>query len=233
MNNSEDNIVWLPNAQQGLYSSLIETRHTVVFPWLVKTILQRTPSSVLDYGAGDGFLLEQLRKVFDGELLYFDPSPAFETAARRRLHNKDVVFYPSPQSLPQDRLDIIASTAVWMTIDTYEGCVEYLAAQHRALRPGGAALITVTHPCFRQEKYSTFATQFKNEHYLEEGVPFVVSIFAKEKRIEFTDYHWNLSTMVRQASDVGFRLRYLTELADVADGNRRGAPWICLEFQKD
>ena len=39
------------------------------------------------------------------------------------------------------------------------------------LRPA-SVLVVVTHPCFREESYSSFKTQFKNEDYLQNGASF-------------------------------------------------------------
>ena len=35
--------------------------------------------------------------------------------------------------------------------------------RHRLLRGDGRVFIVVTHPCFREESYSSFKTQFENE----------------------------------------------------------------------
>jgi len=39
------------------------------------------------------------------------------------------------------------------------------------LRPA-SVLVVVTHPCFREESYSSLKTQFKNEDYLQNGASF-------------------------------------------------------------
>ena len=62
-----------------------------------------------------------------------------------------------------------------MTLPSYEACLRYLAEQHR-LRCEGRAFIVVTHPCFREESYSSFKTQFNNEDYLQNGASFGVEV---------------------------------------------------------
>jgi hypothetical protein len=118
-----------------------------------------------------------------------------------------------------------------MTLPSYEACLRYLAEQHR-LRCEGRAFIVVTHPCFREESYSSFKTQFNNEDYLQSGASFGVEVFDRDKAIQFVDYHWNLSTMLKQSREVGFRMLALAELPDAPGDNPRGAPGLCFEFDK-
>ena len=99
------------------------------------------------------------------------------------------------------------------------------------LRPA-SVLVVVTHPCFREESYSSFKTQFNNEDYLQNGSSFGVEVFDRDKAIQFVDYHWNLSTMLKQSREVGFRMLALAKLPDAPGGNPRGAPWLCFEFDK-
>jgi SAM-dependent methyltransferase len=234
MRDSQSKTTWLPTAAEDeVFSDILESRHLVVFPWLIAAVRELAPGSVLDYGGGDGRFLAALRKEFRGELWHYDPSPALTSKAMHHLKAADVRLCQDPKSLKDATIDVVTSIAVWMTLPSYQVCLEYLREQHRLLRPGGRAFVVVTHPCFREERYSSFATQFKNESYLEEGPPFAVEVFDRENRVQFMDYHWNLSTMLKQSREVGFGLGALTELPDAAGGNRRGAPWLCFEFHKD
>ena len=112
----------------------------------------------------------------------------------------------------------MSSIAVWMTLPSYEACLRYLAEQHR-LRCEGRPFIVVTHPCFREESYSSFKTQFNNEDYLQNGSSFGVEVFDRDKAIQFVDYHWNLSTMLKQSREVGFRMLALAVLPDAPGDN--------------
>jgi hypothetical protein len=224
--------VWLSEAKDSLYSEIKETRHFVVFPWMVEAILQKGPASVMDYGAGDGRFLEALRRRFDGELWYCDPSASFLRISQDRLRANGIRICETLRSADHPIVDIVTSTAVWMTIPTYNGCLEYLDSQMRVLTAGGTALIAVTHPCFREEAYSSYRTSFTNERYRESGFPFAVSLFDGTRELTLTDHHWNLETMVQQANYIGFRIVSLTELQDVPSGNSRGSPWLCFELRK-
>jgi Methyltransferase domain len=86
MNESELKTPWLSSAEDdGVFSDILESRHLVVFPWLIGVILGLRPASVLDYGGGDGKFLAELRQQFAGELWHYDPSPALEARANRLM----------------------------------------------------------------------------------------------------------------------------------------------------
>jgi SAM-dependent methyltransferase len=225
---------WLPTTEeQDVFTNILESRHLVVFPWLVASIMRLAPHSVLDYGGRDGKFLAALREQFAGELWYYDPSAHLAANAERLLRGANVRFSPNPKSLADESMDVVVSVAVWMMLPNHQDCVDYLSEQRRLLRQGGTAFIVMTHPCFREEVYSSFKTAFRNDRYLETGTPFAVEVFDREKGVDFVDYHWNLSAMLRQSNEAELRLAQLTELPDAASGNPRGAPWLCLEFRKD
>lgn len=224
---------WLSEADDSRFSEIKESKHDIVFPWLVDAILKREPSVVLDYGAGDGRFLSSLREKFDAELWHYDPSETLREIAKDRLAGQRALFLDDPQAAPAESVDIVVSTAVWMTIETHQGCVDYLKAQVRLLKPVGRAFVVVTHPCFREEKYSSFNTNFDDGSYLNNGLEFSVSVFDERNEVKFSDYHWTLSAMLNQACEAGLRLIALVELPDVDTGNKRGAPWLVFEFGKD
>ena len=226
-------IVWLPDRTEDIYSVISESRHRIVFPWLAKAILARTPASVLDYGAGDGQFLISLLEAFRGMLLYYDPSINCQQKVRANAALRNVQVCPSPQSIRPSSIDVVVSIAVWMTLSSHDECIQYLRGMQRILRAGGTAFIAVTHPCFREEKYSTFWTEFDNTNYLNGGVPFKVTLSDDLNKLTILDYHWNLSMMTKQAVEAGFRILAIAELKDVDNGNSRGSPWLCFEFGKE
>jgi hypothetical protein len=67
---------------------------------------------------------------------------------------------------------------------------------------------------------------------LQDGLSFAVEVFDRDKAVQFVDYHWNLSTMLKQSRGVGFRLLALTELPDAPGGNPRALPGSALNSAK-
>lgn len=211
------------------YSRIAESRRSLVFPLVISTIVDSAPESVFDFGGGDGEFLRLLRDQFQGQLSYFDPDQSAAEIASRRLRELDVEIVGGTSELPVGRVDAVVSNAVWMTLKTDEDCVEYLRVINRALKPEGRGLISVTHPCFREERFSTFAAKFDLRDYLADGLPFTVSISDGEHSIEICDYHWSLSAMLRQLKMAGLSLVGLNEISDLPSGSKRGAPWLLLE----
>lgn len=65
MNEDRAKAAWLnTREEEDAFSDILESRHFVVFPWLVSSILRLTPHSVMDYGGGDGKFLAALRRQF-------------------------------------------------------------------------------------------------------------------------------------------------------------------------
>src|SRR6188768_2815042 len=85
MNENELKKPWLSSAEDDdVFSDILESRHLVVFPWLIEIILGLRPASVLDYNGGDGKFLAELRRQFAGELWHCDPFPALAAKAKPR-----------------------------------------------------------------------------------------------------------------------------------------------------
>ena len=135
MNKNEEKKAWLSTAEDDdLFSDILESRHLVVFPWLIKIITALEPNTVLDFGSGDGRFLVELHKQFAGELWHYDPSPPLRARANQLLQDANVRFCQDANSLASDSIDIVSSIAVWMTLSSSQECVDYLAEQHRPLR---------------------------------------------------------------------------------------------------
>ena len=67
---------------------------------------------------------------------------------------------------------------------------------------------------------------------MQDGLSFAVEVFDRDKAVQFVDYHWNLSTMLKQSREVGFRLLALTELPDAPGGNPRALSGSALNSAK-
>lgn len=218
------------------YCRLEESRHTVVYPWLADVVAARQPRVVLDYGAGDGRFLGELHRRHRCELWYFDPTPAMREIATATLAGPGARMFKAAADIPSGQADALVSIAVWMALPTEADCLSYLHHVARSLAVRGTAHLVTTHPCFREERFSTFKTGFCNNNYLENGRSFSVELHTRAARVMLTDHHWNLSAMVGQVLRSGLAITGLHELGDRATaGSRpspRGAPWLCLEVRR-
>jgi ubiquinone/menaquinone biosynthesis C-methylase UbiE len=229
-------VAWLAPDAERIYSAIEESRHFTVFPWLLNEAKRRKPGTILDYGSGNGDFLVRLRSIFSKKLWYYDSSRSATRKFKKSAVTHDIKIFDTSKAIPANSVDLIISIAVWMTIPTAAGCIRYLRDQERILKDDGRSLVIVTHPCFREEAFSSFTTEFSNETYLRDGVPFRVELFDAKRRLAFIDYHWSLTTMIDQARRSGLQVIAITEFPDrplsSAAGRPRGSPWLCFEFAK-
>jgi hypothetical protein len=217
------------------YSRIKESRSDVVFP-VVKRVLEGIGArAVLDFGGGDGRFLKELSETDQfRELAYYDISPAMRSSASGRLKPLGVSIYKSPEHIPNGAFDAVTFLAVWMELETEEVVRNVLGSVFSALSQKASLIAVVTHPCFREEPFSTFRAKFDNRRYLEDGVPFEVDVFDDRKSVRFKDFHWNFTALTRQAESAGFLLKRIYEIADRDSNERetRGCPWALLHFVK-
>jgi len=218
-------------SQKRNESSQQSSRHTSLATWLTAK-LTNPRGEILDYGAGDGYLLEELSRAQNCRLSYFDPTETAYRAATKRLANLPITLFSAESDLPSDTFDMVISTAVWMCFATWSECVSYLKSINRVLKINGKALLAVTHPCFRDRRYASFSTNFSAEAYLSEGTPFVVHTSRTGAASEIHDFHWNLSTMFRQMREAHLRVENIDELAP-RSARSKGAFWLCIEAIKE
>ena len=102
--------------------------------------------TVLDAGCGTGYLSAKLKDA-GGRVIGVDFSPRMIEIARDADPDVDfrVDSCSSLDSIPDSSIDLVVSNYVLMDTPELE---ETIAAFHRVLRDGGAAVLIFSHPCF-------------------------------------------------------------------------------------
>lgn len=211
------------------YSRIVESKHYCVYPWIVAAVERSKPSSVLDYGGGDGSLLRSLGGNAIATRCYYDPGPAMRRLAAKNLKDVPAQIHGTRSSINSMRFDAIVFCAVWMTLRTEKQCVNALSWMRSHLSNNGKIIFAVTHPCFRSEKFRYFSTNFPMEHYLRLGEAFRVYIRDDNEGVVVHDYHWPLSAMVNQLARADLRIESMAELPDCDErGEQIGGvpPWL-------
>lgn len=196
------------------YSRVIESRHETVYPWIVSELESAKIGSVLDYGGGDGALLEMITASSPCSAFYFDPNPLMRRSAVNRLRGK-AKTYVRRGALDACRFDAIVFCAVWMVLASENQCIEALHWIQRHMSEGGVVIFAVTHPCFRDSANEFFRTDFPMDRYLDRGRRFRVLIKGESGGIVLHDYHWPLEAMTSQIFAAGLRIETLAELPAV------------------
>ncbi|HMQ77445.1 MAG TPA: class I SAM-dependent methyltransferase [Flavobacteriales bacterium] len=202
-------------------------------PVLLNMVHSRRPEALLDYGCGDGQILELIDPVI--ERAAYDPSPEMLQMLRQR-QLPDIDIFERASSIPSNHFDLVILSMVIVCIPTLDVFKELATCIARVLKPGGTLIAATTHPCFRQYGFSDFKTSMGHSQpfeYLQDATPFEVSIHdAAEHQVQFVDYHWTLATTFRILTEAGLLVVGLTEIPDDAshpDVNSLVPPYIVFE----
>ena len=215
-----------------LYLHINEGRQAYLFQFLMQFFDTEAARSVVDFGCGDGAFLDILaQKSVAGEFYGIDTSLEMLKAAQQRKTSSNISFFNSISPLDENQIDLLYCIAVWMTWKDYDQCVYNLRTISTLLNDSGTVVFAVTHPCFREQRYEFFRTNFDNRDYLSSGTPFTVFLADRSTSVCFEDYHWNLSDMSAQLADAGLKIDRLFEVSDPIEP-KVGSPWLVLQASK-
>lgn len=220
---------------EATYANIVESRIAIVFPKIKKLLTQQRAQAILDYGGGDGLFLQKSMPKNIVRAVHYDASANMRKLAQERLiANDKFSVVAKTKRIPPGTMDAVTMIAVWMEFPNRRTAMSNLREIARLLRPDGRLYAAVTHPCFHEEKFSTFWTDFSNTNYLRSGPSYTVTVSDGKGNASFLDYHWNLEQMTSQLCDSGFTIRRIFETSDTTVGQStlRGSPWLIFEAQK-
>jgi len=223
------------NAIAATYASIQDSRRDIVFPFLAARLERTSPRTLLDYGGGDGsFALACQRAV--PQIVVYEPTPRMSALATRNCRGiRNIRVVSKLKDIPLRCFDVVTMNAVWMTLPTEEACLRELARMNHLLRDTGLLIVSVTHPCFRDVRFSTYSTDLSRQEYLKDGEKFTATIFDTRKKLCLHDTHWTLGAMSRQLRTSGFLILEIAELADrqCSPMKARGSPWLVMFCAKN
>lgn len=206
-----------------------ESRLQLVFPFVRDLLVERGVKTLLDYGGGDGRFALSLKLAGISHIAVYDPSEQMRSLAQEICAGNDIRILAALDHLHDHSFDAVTLNAVWMCLETESAVRSVFHEAQRLLAPGGALIASVTHPCFRENTFSTFSTEFRNEDYLRNGTQFAVRVSDGTDLVTLRDTHWNLSAMSRQLAEAGFSIDRLFELPDLPSAAPHGvSPWLII-----
>jgi spermidine synthase len=224
---------WNSIAEQ--YSDIRESRRDSVFVFVRDQLKSSAPRRLLDFGGGDGGFAASCAELGIPEVVVYDPAPMMAKLAAKNcsgLPNTRIVT--SLDKVEKGTFDVVTLHAIWMCLPTYESCIAVLSDVAMLLNERGRLIASVTHPCFRTSKFSTYQTDFDMRDYLKEGSRFQVRIFDGQREIRLVDTHWSLGAMTAQLKQTEFLVEEITELPDLGPTDEPvvGSPWLVLFARK-
>jgi SAM-dependent methyltransferase len=209
------------------YCTAREEEGTELFNFLLPKLKEKAPNRIFDFGGGNGtFSAEYLAPNFR-YIDSFDPCPAITRAALETCAAVDNVNVLADLNFAKwNTYDCVTMNAVWMCLKDRTECLGVLKNVNRLLVENGTFFAVVTHPCFRDSKFSTYITDFDATNYFRDGTRFNVDLLGNKQRVRIRDTHWSLGAMSEQLVLSGFNIEQLIEMPDESDSV--GPPWLII-----
>lgn len=209
------NRVWSESAVS--FMNVVHTsQKKVLHPTLANLINEQNPINLLDYGCGDGRILQLLKNSIKIDV--HDINKEMLELALLKSGEKITSYFINREEIPQNKYDAILLSMVLVCIDNEKEYLNILKTIKSNKTQAGKVYIAVTHPCFRDRKFSNFHTSYSNQQpffYLKEGEPF--DVFIEDKMppsVAFTDFHWSLSFTLNMINESGLTIEKIIETPD-------------------
>lgn len=223
---TQEETVWQARAQEFMAVRHL-SQENVLHPFVVNLLQSLKGRRLLDYGCGDGRILHSLNS--DWWIDAFEPSAAMRALAQQRVGGKVHNLFADASDVVGP-YDVVLLGMVLLCIPTEDEVRATLQHCARTMAPGSHLIITTSHPCFRNQAFSNFRTEFSDGEifdYKNDGRPFRITISDPDgTAVSFTDYHWSLDFTFRVLNSAGFYVEKLCEVGDdpSADGHNSLVP---------
>jgi len=224
------------NAIADAYFEIDDPHERAVLTFIREKLATLRPKRLLDYGGGDGkFAVLCANSLSVQEIVTYDPAPRMTSLARTLSKDfNQIRVVETTEEIQAGTFDVVTFNGVWMCLTTREACLETLSEVARLLRSNGRLIASVTHPCFRDRKFSDYSTDFSNRDYFNDGTLFSATINEDQCELQIVDTHWNLTAMSSQLNESGFVIENLYELPHSTNGSNEqdASLWLVLVARK-
>ena len=211
--------VWQEGAERFMKVEHLSQENSL-HPAVLEMIRSYGGHRLLDFGCGDGRILDSIPNTWDVDA--YDPSAQMRALAERRAGARLNRLFDDLDSIV-DKYDVVLLGMVLLCIPEEDEVFRVLRKCANAMTLHSKLVITTTHPCFRNYRFSNFSTDFaegRTFNYMENGCPFEVTLRDPgTSAITFTDYHWTIEFTISALRRAGLLITALKEVAD--DPNSR------------
>ena len=229
------NTYWTKDADD--FHEIDNVEKNILLPYVAEIINNMIPKKLLDFGCGSGYLASLIKEGIEISL-YDINSDVIDEYKQWNISNV-VVPIKDKRKIRDNYYEVVVQTSVSMCVPTIEGIREIFTTNYAALKNGGTLVVVITHPCFLQYHFGHYYTSFNydNFNYLENTMEYQVYMNQPDKSpIVFTDFNWNLSTIINEIIKTGFTLTKMIEHPDLKskyfEPNNLVPPWLFLIAMK-
>lgn len=207
--------IWSENAVSFM-NVMHSSQKNVLHPTLARLINEQNPETLLDYGCGDGRILHLLKDSIKTDV--HDINEEMLELSKHKSGKRITSYFLNREEIPVNTYDAVLLSMVLVCIDNETEYSEVLKKIKSYKTKTGKVYIAVTHPCFRDRKFSNFHTSYGNKqpfNYLKDGEPF--DVFIEDEMppsVGFTDYHWSLSFTLNKICEAGLIIENIMETPD-------------------
>lgn len=199
-------------------------QHDLIFPGTLTLLEPKSGGTYIDLACGEGSFLQGLAtQIHRGNLFGMDAAPKLIDHAKRNLQQHSALrgtFLVGDASranspLPADTADGVTCLMAIQNIKHIAGVFEHAA---RILRPNGAFVIVLNHPCFRQPRQSGWGwdeerkLQYRRiDRYKESYEMPIIAHPGSAPSVTTTSYHRPLETYINSLAAAGLIIDRLEE----------------------
>ena len=224
------------NAIADVYSEIDDPEERAFLTFIRGKLTTLQPKRLLDYGGGDGkFAVMCAESLSLQEIVTYDPAQKMTSLARSICADfKQIRVTGTIEEIQSGIFDVVTFNGVWMCLTSRKACLDTLKKIGGLLRSNGRLIASVTHPCFRTCKFSSYFTDFNNRDYFNNGTLFNGTICDGKRELHIVDTHWSLTAMSSQLNESGFVIENLYELPRSTSGSNKpdASLWLVIVARK-
>lgn len=200
---------------------------------IVEDISISNAVEILDYGSGDGKILESFPSLKKYKFTLHDPDEgAMKEAIKKFNGYTNIHFEADGDKLPSNFYDAVIFCNVIMCVPSKDILQKTIQTIKRIKKKTGSVYAGLTHPCFLDKQFATYSNDFtlgkKSFDYFDNGAIYQVYMEEQGETIVIKDFFWNLSLIINLFLTNGFNLLSIKELQDVEKNNF--SPFMILKF---